>query len=107
MKRFISALLPLVLLTAACNTTGDGEPILSTPVRVPDLPPELNVKAERLPDITDNTMGGLVLDGDATDKAYNKVAHNNNNLIDFYNCVKDAINLKQPLAKCLGTNGTE
>ena len=99
-SKIMIMLLPLAL--AACATTKD-EPVPSgvTAVRVPELPYPLNQRATRLPDITDNTMGGQVEAGIEADTAYNDVAFRYNNLIDLYNCVKDAINNKQEVEECL------
>lgn len=106
MNKLAYMILPLALFAASCKTV-DDVPAGVQSVRMPDLPAPLDRKADRLPDITDRTMGGLVVDGDATDRAYNDVAHNNNNLIDFYKCVQEAINNEQPLEKCLTVEETD
>ena len=73
---------------------------LAKPVRIPDIPPGLSEKAGQLPQLTDPSMGALVLDGAASDMQYNAEAHQKNKLIDLYNCVKDAINNGKEI-KCL------
>lgn len=100
MNKNITALM-LALALGACSTV--KEPILSgvTPVQVPNLPAELSVKAERLPDITDDTMGGQVIAGMESDVAYNDVAHRYNRLQDLYLCVQKSMNTKEDPAKCL------
>ena len=97
MKKLI--LIPALLLSA-CATTSQGNPGVE-PVKVPSLPPVLAVKAERLPDLTDNTMGGRELDGAATDRAYNDVAHRLNSVITLYQCVEKSINNKENPNNCL------
>lgn len=97
MKRLI--LIPALLLSA-CASTSQGNPGVE-PVKVPALPPALAVKAERLPDLTDNTMGGRELDGAATDRAYNEIAHRLNSIITVYLCVEKSINNKENADSCL------
>lgn len=90
MKHIIIA---AALLLGACAgkpdvpDIGPGAP----PPEAPALPDSLRKKAERLPDITDPTMGGSHLDGIETDKKYNKVAWQLNTLIDLYECVRISI----------------
>lgn len=97
--KLTKTLLPLLLLSA-CATTNGGMVDSVTPVRVPDLPPALAEKVERLPDITDDTLGGQVEAGIEADIAYNDVAFKYNSLIDLYNCVRVSINEKVELEKC-------
>lgn len=74
-----------------------------TPVQIPDLPPNLAKKAERLPDITDPSMGGQVLAGIEAETKYNDVAYEKNALIDLYNCVKETVNEEKDPTKCLSS----
>lgn len=90
----------ILALTLSACTTKPG-PGLAKPIQVPELPSNLAVKAKALPPITDNTMGGLVIDGANTDMKYNEVAHQLNNVIDLYNCVKISINEKKDIKTCL------
>ena len=89
-------LIPLFLL-AAC---GDKESGLGRIPTIPDLPPELNKKAEKLPPITDNSMGGLVIDGTNTDIKYNEVSTRLNTVLDIYECVKTSFNNKKSPDEC-------
>ena len=98
MKKII--LIPLFLLLSACMSTNDGVDVLAKPVQVPELPENLSIKAERLPDIQDNTMGGLVIDGTETDMKYNAVAHQLNKVIEVYQCVRISINEKRNPEEC-------
>jgi hypothetical protein len=98
MKYLLLSIASLALV--GCTTT--KEPTgLAAPVRIPELPSNLAVKAKPLPPITDNTMGGLVIDGTNTDMKYNETAHQLNNLIDLYECIKVSINEKKDINKCL------
>ena len=89
--------LPLALLLVACKTTTG----LAPDPRIPDLPSNLEKKAEQLPPITDPSMGGIVRDGTSTDMLYNSVSTQLNNLIDLYNCVKISMNDKKDPKECL------
>lgn len=89
--RKIVALASLLLLSA-CMGSNEGVGPGVKPVQVPALPESLAKKAERLPPITDNTMGGQVTEGVNSDRAYNTVAHQVNALIDVYTCVRETIN---------------
>jgi len=82
----------VTMLFTGCATT-EQQPIgLAKPVQVPALPPELSRKAARLPDIKDDTFGGIIKDGLETDKSYNAIAHQLNAVIDLYECVRKAMN---------------
>jgi hypothetical protein len=90
-------LLSLVLLGGCCKTLDTG---LAKPVQIPPIPEALAKKAGSLPKLEERTMGALVLDGAASDMQYNSVAHQNNKLIDLYNCVRESINNKKEI-ECL------
>jgi hypothetical protein len=97
------ALLPLLLLAGCFD---EGHKVESTGLgyqaQIPELPPELAIKAKALEPITDATMGGTQIQGAKDDMQYNSVAHQNNALIDIYNCVRNAVNNKgEDLKKCL------
>ena len=99
MKNFALLLLPLLLV--ACKTTEpQGNPGVD-PVRIPNPPAELIQKARPLPELTDPTMGGLVLDGVQSDMEYNAVGTRYNKLIDWTLCVVDSVNNKKNIDKCL------
>lgn len=97
MRKFISVLIAMSLV--ACSHK--PETGLALGPRIPDLPANLAKKAGPLPPITDASMGGLVLEGTASDMKYNEVSHQLNNLIDVYNCVKISINEKKDIKDCL------
>lgn len=91
-----------ILLASVLFLGGCGEKhIVVTPPAVPELPTNLSKKAENLSDITDLSMGGLVLDGVETDKKYNSIGHKLNTLIDVYNCVKTSLNDKKDPKSCV------
>jgi hypothetical protein len=99
MKKLI--LLPILLVLSGCLGTGkDGNPGVE-PIKIPALPTELAQKAERLPDLTNNTMGGRELDGAETDAKYNAVALQLNSIITIYQCVEKSINNKENPNDCL------
>lgn len=89
--------LVLVLFLAACKTTDDTGLVVG--VQVPALPESLAQRAEALPPNTDTTMGGQVLDNTRNIRAYNEKAFQVNDLIDLYNCVREAVNNKKEI-KC-------
>ena len=97
MKKLI---LPFLLLLSACGHDNAHVVPGIKPVVIPALPANLSVKAKRLPDITDNTMGGREVIGAADDQAYNAVAHQLNKVIDLYDCVRDSINNKKTIESC-------
>jgi len=89
-----------LLLLSACMGSNQGTAPGVKPVQVPALPAELSKKAEKLPPITDNTMGGQVTEGVNSDRAYNAVAHQVNALIDVYVCVRETINNNRDPQTC-------
>lgn len=91
------AILVVALLLSACTTTPDTG--LTTAVQIPPLPENLAQKAKPLPANTDNTMGGQVLDNTRAIREYNSVGFQVNDLIDLYNCVREAVNNKKEI-KC-------
>lgn len=91
--------LPILLMVSACGAT-TGNPGVK-PVSIPPLPEVLAQRAERLPDLTDNTMGGRELDAAETDRRYNAVAHQVNSIITLYQCVEKSINNRENPNNCL------
>ena len=87
----------VLLLLAACKTTDDTGLVVG--VQVPPLPETLAQKAEALQPNTDTSMGGQVLDNTRNIKKYNEKAFQVNDLIDLYNCVREAVNTKKEI-KC-------
>ena len=99
MKKLV--LLPILLSLSAClGTSSEGNPGVE-PVKIPPLPAQLAQKAERLPDLTDNTMGGRELDASETDRRYNAVSHQLNSIITLYQCVEKSINNRENVDTCL------
>lgn len=94
MKRTV---LVLALLLSACKTTPDTG--LTTTVQIPPIPENLAQRAKSLPANADTTMGGQVLDNTRTIREYNAVGFQVNDLIDLYNCVREAVNNKKEI-KC-------
>lgn len=88
----------VLLLLSGCTTPIDTG--LVTGVRVPAIPENLAQRAEALPPSSDTTMGGQVLDNTRNIKKYNEKAFQVNDLIDLYNCVREAVNTKKEI-ECL------
>jgi hypothetical protein len=86
--------LVLALLLSACKTTDTG---LAPGVQIPPIPENLAQRAGPLPTSTDTTMGGQVLDNTRNIRAYNEKAFQVNDLIDLYNCVREAVNNKKEI----------
>lgn len=95
MKKLVIA---AALLLSACAHGPDVPP--STPVAMPALPPELSKKAEKLPPITDNSLGGIQNDAVETDKKYNTVSRQLNAVIDAWACVKEALATQKEVKTC-------
>ena len=87
-----------LLLSACAHNVGTG---LAKPVQLPELPANLSQKAKALPELTDTSMGNLVVDGANADMQYNSVSIQLNNLIDLYNCIKVSVNEKKDINLCL------
>lgn len=86
------------LTLSACKTV-QPDTGLATAVQIPPLPENLAQKAGPLPSSDDTTMGGQVKDNTRNIREYNSKATQLNNLIDLYNCVRDAVNNKKEF-KC-------
>lgn len=85
------------LLLSACKTAPDTG--LTPGVQIPPIPENLARKAEQLPPNSATSMGGQVLDNTRNIRAYNEKAFQVNDLIDLYNCVREAVNNKKEI-KC-------
>ena len=96
MKRVLVLLFALSACTHAPDTG-----LASTPVQIPDLPPNLAQKAGPLPPLKDPSMAAQIEDATNTDMRYNSVSHQLNSVIDIYNCVKTSINEKKDIKTCL------
>lgn len=90
--------LALALLLTACKTVPVPPGVESA--KIPDLPAYYQQRAEKLPPITDPSMGGVTLDSTEASKKYNDVSHKYNGLLDLYNCVKESINSKKVPDTC-------
>lgn len=100
MKKVIISCL-LVLSLSGCFGEKELDIGIAKPIQVPDAPEYLMKKAERLPDITDPSFGGIMVDGAETDSKYNDVANRYNLLIDFYKCMQVSVNEKKDIKECL------
>lgn len=94
MKRLV---IIVALLLSACKTTEDTGLVVG--VQIPPIPENLAQRAGPLPANEDITMGGQVRDNTRNISAYNGVAFQVNDLIDLYNCVREAVNNKKEI-KC-------
>lgn len=107
MKKLI--ILASALALSACATTSDPGPDVGVapPAKVPTLDKSKFPKAERLPDITDKSLGGVHKDGVNTDVKYNDLAYKYNFIIDAWDCVANAINNRSGdgIDKCLAGAG--
>ena len=91
-------ILAALFALSACAATPDTG--LAKPPAMPALPPELNQRAERLPDITDPSLGGLVIDGAETDRKYNDLAHRHNAVLKAWECIRRALAERSEAATC-------
>lgn len=90
MKNIILAL-ALVMSLSACGKSVDiGVGVEN--IKAPPLPEHYAKKAERLPDITDPSFGGIMINSTETDIEYNNLAYRYNELVDIYYCVTKALN---------------
>jgi hypothetical protein len=82
----------------------NGETVGKAPApKVPALPDALARKAGALPPLTDPSVAGQQKDAADTDRRYNDVAHQLNNVIDAWFCVKDALNEEKDAKACFTT----
>jgi hypothetical protein len=82
----------LALLLVGCAKPDTG---LGVAVQVPPLPAQLNEKARPLPANNDTSMGGQVLDNTRNIRAYNQVGFKYNRLLEYYECVRKAVNQRK------------
>lgn len=101
-KQLLLGVALFATLTAGSCDRKEGLDIgIAKPVQIPDAPAYLTKKAERLPDITDPSFGGIMLDAADTDAKYNDVAIRLNLLIDYTLCIQESVNKKKDIEKCL------
>lgn len=93
----VAILLAAALALGACRSTTDTGIVVG--VQVPPLPENLAQKAEPLPPSDDATLGGIIRDSARNIREYNAKAFQLNDVIDLYNCVREAINKKKEI-KC-------
>lgn len=72
---------------------------LAPAVQIPPIPVNLAQKRGQLNPNDDITMGAQVKDNTTNMRQYNSAAFQVNNLIDLYNCVREAVNNKKEI-KC-------
>ncbi len=87
------SILVAALLLGACKTAPDTG--LAPGVQIPPIPEKLAQKAGPLSENDDVTMGGQVKDNTNSIREYNSKAFQVNDLIDLYNCVREAVNNKK------------
>ncbi len=79
----------------------DGTTIGSAPApKMPELPGSLAKRAKPLPQMTDRTAAGQQRDAVQTDRQYNAVAHQLNNVIQAWGCVREALNEQKDASAC-------
>lgn len=89
-------ILLVALLLVGCAESQTG---LGTYHKVPPVPDQLNDKIGSLPPNSDLTMAGQIRDNNRNIRAYNETGFKYNRLLEYYNCVREAINeRKEP--KC-------
>ena len=121
MKKII-AIAALALSLSACATTKDvlspsvprpaqvgsnteivinGQTVGKAPApKMPALPSSLAERAGPLPPLTDPSVAGQQKDAAETDRRYNAVAHQLNNVLDAWDCVLDALNNEKDAKAC-------
>jgi hypothetical protein len=82
----------LALLLIGCTKPDTG---LAVAVQVPPLPAQLAEKPKPLPANNDTSMGGQVLDNTRNIRAYNEVGFKYNRLLEYYECVREAVNKRK------------
>lgn len=79
----------------------DGQSVGKAPApKVPALPASLAKKATALPPLSDPSVAGQQRDAIATDRRYNDVAMQLNNVIDAWKCVSTALNGEKDAMAC-------
>lgn len=96
-------ILAAALALSACAHKQDTPDLgIAPPPEVPVLPDNLKQKAVRLPDITDPTLAGAHIEGAMTDRKYNDVAIQLNQLIDIYECIRVSLKDRKDPKICFG-----
>ncbi len=79
----------------------DGKSVGKAPApKMPALPKTLAKRAGPLPPLTDPSVAGQQKDAADTDRRYNDVAHQLNNVLDAWDCVLDALNNEKDAKAC-------
>ncbi len=95
----------LSMIVSGCTTPVPPDTGLTTQVQAPPLPETLAQRANALPQTQITNSAELTTEYAQSIQAYNRVAHQTNNLITFYNCVKEVINNKtNNMEQCLEQN---
>lgn len=94
--RTLLTLVLCVSLSGCCTPTPPPNS-----VRIPDLPPQLQIRAQPLPKLIDPTMAAQTNDSVNTDMKYNAVATQLNQVLTIYDCIKVAVNDKKDIKDCL------
>ena len=100
MRLLILPVLLLTLTAGMCSTPGVETPEV-TPISMPALPAQLARPAQRLPDITDPSLGGAHIQGAQDDQQYNAVASQLNTIIRAWDCVRQALITRTDPNQCL------
>ena len=103
MNKFLIPLVALLLVSCGHKVEPPKPDLGSAKVaQMPPLPARLAKKAERLPDITDGSLGGIHTDGAQADIRYNDLAYRHNALVDAWGCIREALNGRNTdnLTKC-------
>ena len=82
----------LALLLVGCAKPETG---LAVGIQVPPVPLQLSEKAKALSPNNDTSMGGQVLDNTRNIREYNEVGFKYNRLLEYYNCVREAVNQRK------------
>jgi hypothetical protein len=100
MKKLLAAILSVSLMISGC-TTPLPDIGLADPVQAPPLPENLAQRAGPLPQTEITNGAELVLEYGNSIQAYNKLSHQTNGLITFYQCVREALNNETDPEECL------
>lgn len=94
----------IALALGACTQSPRADLGEAPPAAMPELPEAFAKRAERLPPLSDPTLGGVHRDGAETDRAYNRLAYRYNALLDAWECVRLALKERKPVEACQPRN---